>query len=277
MAWRTLRILSTLVIRPLSGAWNVLGLGVSGAAVVLLWTFHHPLAAWMLFLIMLVLLLGVASYRLQHTLELAKVPRIVFDKDVYGRRHPYAIAWVQEIIDARGTLSDEKQQVRVAPDLMLTKVRNDSPLRRKEAEVEDAEVVLRFYSLPEWTLEVECDGRWYQNDPPKAGKSLDAIKRRRLPASGQDHEIEVVVKHAGFGGSYAASADLYLSSGMRNERLALSAGSYAVAVTVRGQNLADDVTKWFLVTNLPDGKVEFGVAPEDFEIRAGVDRAVGRA
>lgn len=64
----TLRVFLGLVFRPLKGVWNVIGVGLPGAAVAVLWTFHHPALAWWLALVTLLVLLVIAGYRLQKRL-----------------------------------------------------------------------------------------------------------------------------------------------------------------------------------------------------------------
>jgi hypothetical protein len=61
----TLRAFVGLVLRPLRGAWNLLGVGLPGVIAAILWGLHHGLAAWILASATLIVCLAVAGYRLQ--------------------------------------------------------------------------------------------------------------------------------------------------------------------------------------------------------------------
>jgi hypothetical protein len=66
--WKTLQPFLGLVVRPVSGAWNVLGLGVPGVAAGLLWAGHHALLALLVVAISLFVLVAIAGFRLQKAL-----------------------------------------------------------------------------------------------------------------------------------------------------------------------------------------------------------------
>jgi len=62
---RTLTEYLASVLRPLKGVWNLVGVGLPGAIAVILWGAHHAFAAWVVASATLIVLLGVAGYRLQ--------------------------------------------------------------------------------------------------------------------------------------------------------------------------------------------------------------------
>jgi hypothetical protein len=215
-------------------------------------------------LVVLVVLLIWAGLRLYRERDQSLSARVLFDTDVFMRQPPYVLKTVQKV-GADGYVGEPQVRMEDSPQVIFVKVRNDPPLRKAEARVDDAEVGLDFYSLPSWELKVRSDALWLENDPPIAGKSLDTTRRRDLPANGRAHEIEVLVKHPGTGGCYASDPQLHLASDMRNERFALGDDEYAVAVRLSGQGLPVDVVKWLLLNNLPDSRIQVKVAPDEFE------------
>jgi hypothetical protein len=66
--WKTLKPFLGLVVRPVSGAWNVLGIGVPGVAAGLLWAGHHAFLALLVVVSSLLVLVVIAGVLLQRAL-----------------------------------------------------------------------------------------------------------------------------------------------------------------------------------------------------------------
>lgn len=238
-----------LAFQPAKGAWNLIagaGLGGTGA---LLWLYHHALVGGLLILGAIVLLLSVAGYRQQRTIEQAqqKQPKLTFFHWQTGDTH--LRARTQYWVKATGQFVGE--DYRMLPDkalqVLMLHVRNDPPGRLRDALASNAIVDLAFYHDDEATPFLEVPGQWTDNPQPvdrAPGEPVRDLRRCDLLANGEGHRIDVAIRYKDTLDMYAACSNFYKSGG-REQKWLIADERCRVCVRIRAEGLAEDKVAWF--------------------------------